>query len=187
MRLYHYQLIPYLPRRQLLSQWRECVCIANSIHDKETPNHILVNKIMDYPISEFCDYCNIVLVEMLRRGYKVNESSINKLEKYVRFEIDSDKQFSKPFSNWHNARYLYQNFYNLEEKYDCGGISDDEWKTFRESFEKICNQIKFEPIIHAHWITLFSTDKCSNCGYETGKSGWTTKRCPECGAHMDEM
>lgn len=187
MRLYHYQLIPSLPRQQLLSQWRECVCIAKSIHDKGTPNHILVNKIMNYPISEFCDYCNIVFVEILRRGYKVNESSINKLKKYVGFEVDSDKQFSKPFNNWHNTRYLCQNFYNLEEKYDCGGIPENEWEVFREGFKTVYDQVDFEPVIHAHWITLFSTDKCSNCGYETGKQGWETKRCPECGAHMDEM
>lgn len=46
---------------------------------------------------------------------------------------------------------------------------------------------EFEPVIHAHWIHGWSYDKCSHCGYETGKSGWPTKRCPECGAHMDEV
>lgn len=44
-----------------------------------------------------------------------------------------------------------------------------------------------EPIVHAHWIHGWSYDKCSHCGYETGKGGWPTKRCPECGAHMDEV
>lgn len=127
MRLWHCQIIPYLPRQQLLSQWRECVCIAKSIHDKGTPNHILVNKIMDYPISEFNDYCNIVLVEMVKRGYNVSDSSINKLEDYVDFEVDSDKQYSHPFKDWHNIRYLRQCYFNLQEKYDCNGISEEEW------------------------------------------------------------
>jgi len=45
LRLWSYQLLPYLPRQQLLSQWRECCCIAKSITEKGTPNHILVNKI----------------------------------------------------------------------------------------------------------------------------------------------
>lgn len=141
MRLWHYQLVPFLPRQQLLSQWRECVCIAKSIYEKGTPNHILVNKIMDYPISEFNDYCNIVLVEMVKRDYKVSESSINKLEKYTGFNVDSDKQYAKPFKRWHNFRYLSQCFYNLEEKFDCGGISREEWDKLNSSYNNYLEEV----------------------------------------------
>lgn len=143
MRLWHYRLVPYLPRQQLVSQWRECVCIAKSIYEKGTPNHILVNKIMDYPISEFNDYCNIVLSEMLRRGYKVNESSINKLEEYIDFEVDSDKKFAHPFKTWHNLCYLEQCYYNLQEKYDCGGLTDKEWETVANG----CLKVKIEWVV----------------------------------------
>ena len=136
-RLWSFQLVPFLPRQQLLSQWRECVCIAKSIHDKGTPNHILVNKIMDYPISEFNDYCNIVLVEMIKRGYNVSESSINKLDKYIDFWPDSDKQYSKPFYTWHTNRYLNQCISNLQEKYDCQGLTEEEWKKLCEGYKKI--------------------------------------------------
>lgn len=140
MRLWHYALVKYLPRQQLLSQWRECVCIAKSIHDKGTPNHILVNKIMDYPISGFNDYCNIVLAEMVKRGYNVSESSINKLKDYVGFEVDSDKQYNKLFKGWHNLSYLEQCYYNLQEKYDCGGLTDKEWETVANG----CLRVKIE-------------------------------------------
>ena len=47
MRLWHKDLIPVLPRQQLIGQWRECCLIAKQISEKGTPNHILVNKIMD--------------------------------------------------------------------------------------------------------------------------------------------
>lgn len=47
MRLWHKDLIPYLLKLQLLSQWRECCAICSNIANKGTPNHILVNKIMD--------------------------------------------------------------------------------------------------------------------------------------------
>lgn len=137
MRLWHFALIEFLPRQQLLSQWRECVCIAKSIYEKGTPNHILVNKIMDYPISEFNDYCNIVLVEMVKRGYKVSESSINKLEKYTGFNVDSDKQYAKPFKKWHEFMYLRQCFYNLEEKFHCGGIPYREWDKLYQGYKDI--------------------------------------------------
>lgn len=137
LRLWHYALVNYLPHQQLLSQWRECVCIAKSIHEKGTPNHILVNKIMDYPISEFNIYCNIVLVEMLKRNYNVSEASIHKLEDYIGFEVDSDNQYKHPFPWWHTSRYLIQCMSNLEEKFDCGGVSQEEWDKLCTGYGKI--------------------------------------------------
>lgn len=137
MRLWHYQLVPFLPRQQLLSQWRECVCIAKSIHDNGTPNHILVNKIMDYPIRDFNIYCNIVLGEMLMRSYNVSEASIYKLEDYIGFEVDSNEKYKHPFPWWYTPRYLNQCMSNLEEKYDCGGVSDKEWEELKFGYFKI--------------------------------------------------
>ena len=81
---------------------------------------------MEYPISEFCDYCNIILSKMLERGYNVSEKSIHCLEDNVGFRVDSDLNMGI-FKGWHNDRYLKQCFYNLQEKYDCGGISEEEW------------------------------------------------------------
>ena len=50
MRLWHKDLIPYLPKEQLVSQWRECSSIAGAIIKNGTPNHGLVNYVLDYPI-----------------------------------------------------------------------------------------------------------------------------------------
>lgn len=72
MRLWHYQLLPYLPKYQLKSQWRECVCIASNIYEHGTPNHILVNAIMDYPIEEFNDYGYFEIAkERLSKEYEI--------------------------------------------------------------------------------------------------------------------
>ena len=43
MRLWHYDLIEYLPKQQLLGQWRE----LNSIYVKQD-KHILINFIYEY-------------------------------------------------------------------------------------------------------------------------------------------
>lgn len=56
MRLWSYQLLPYLPRLQLVSQWRECVSIITKIKQDGTPNHILVNRVLDYPLDHFYTY-----------------------------------------------------------------------------------------------------------------------------------
>lgn len=139
MRLWHKCLIEVLPRQQLLGQWRECCCIAKNIAEKGTPNHLLVNKAMEYPISEFCDYCNIVLYQMVVRGYNVSEKSIHCLEDNVDFCVGSDLNMGV-FKGWHNDRYLKQCFYNLQEKYDCGGILEKEWRLLEERYKGLKNE-----------------------------------------------
>lgn len=80
--------------------------------------------------------------ELYERGYNLTEKPKKKLEDDIRawqlylkdelpWELD-DKipvPYDKLYSGWHNQRYLQQCYYNLEEKYDRGGINDDEWST----------------------------------------------------------
>ena len=121
MRLWHKDLIKVLPRQQLLSQWRECCCIAKSLREKRTPNHILVNKILDYPLDHFYSYARLVESEMRFRGYKVD------FEKFCQYLPFGGYVFVVDiFADWHNERYLNQCYYNLQEKYDCSGISESE-------------------------------------------------------------
>ena len=128
MRLWHKELINVLPRQQLVSQWRECCCIGRLIKENGTPNHILVNKIIEYSVPHFVSYTRLVSNEMKRRKYKVDD------EKFLRYIeslylpcYDCALTFESIFADWHNNRYFFQCFYNLQEKYDCGGISDEEW------------------------------------------------------------
>ena len=135
MRLWHKELIHCLPKNQLLGQWRECCCIAKSIAEKGTPNHILVNKIMDYPIDHFAYYCRIVYRFMEMREYKCNPDLLSKY-------LNIDWQYSwvyvgDLFRDWHNPRYYKQCYYNLQEKYDCGGISDDEWEKILRAIQSL--------------------------------------------------
>ena len=140
MRLWSYSMLDVIPRNQILSQLRECVAIAKSIYEVGTPNHILVNPIMNYDLDEFRDYCNLVIQEMVCiRGYKVSEQTINKLEKYIGFNIDYSsvkeiKEGRKLFKDWHNTKYLVQCLYNIEEKYDRGGLTEDEWDRIYHKF-----------------------------------------------------
>ena len=128
MRLWHKDLIPVLPRQQLLAQWRECCCIAKNIMEKGTPNHILVNKIMDYPIQHFITYTYFVADEMYQRGYKVDK---RKFDQYFKLRFVIDEYYL--FEEWHDDRYLRQCYYNLQEKYDCGGITEEEWHRIENS------------------------------------------------------
>ena len=141
MRLWHKDLIPYLPKNQLLGQWREICCIAKNIANNGTPNHILVNKVLDYPSIHFITYANMITTEMKKRNYKISEKSYLRLCENIRcaypyFNKDSFLiiKNNKVFPDWHNTRYLRQCLYNLEEKYDCGGISKEEWNNITRNF-----------------------------------------------------
>ena len=135
MRLWHKELIKVLPTQQLVGQWRECCCIARNIAVNKTPNHALVNKIMDYPLEHFWNYTRLVYDEMIERGYECN---FNRFWKWVTparsFWLIDDVPMEELFDGWHNRRYYWQCYYNLEEKYDCGLISDQEWND-------ICNEV----------------------------------------------
>lgn len=123
MRLWHKDLIPVLPRQQLLSQWRECCCIARNIAVNGTPNHLLVNKILNYPPAEFTLYAGLVYEEIIKRGYKCD------WDKFMKWRNPTTVELPKQliFEGWHNERYLKQCVYNLQEKYDCGGLTSDEY------------------------------------------------------------
>ena len=111
MRLWHIDLIPYLPRTQLLAQWRE----LNSIFKKQD-NHILINYIYNYSKEHLFCYTQAVLQEMSKRGYKIK--SFDNYKRYF-FECEWERYF---FDNRlrfeeHNQEYLTICFYNLKEKY----------------------------------------------------------------------
>lgn len=131
MRLWHKDLIPYLPKKQLLAQWRECCCIARNIAVNGTPNHLLVNKILTYPETEFNSYAHFIYCEMIHRGYRCDWFNFSKHR-----NNKSVPDYRKPlFEGWHNDRYLRQCYHNLEEKFDCGGIPADEWEVIEKHFK----------------------------------------------------
>ena len=129
MRLWHKELIYVLPKQQLLSQWRECCSIAKRIAEKGTPNHILVNRVLEYPVDNFVQYTEKIIREFDNRGFKISEKALENFRSNIekgkhRF---NNQRICGLFINWHNDIYLRECLYNLEEKYLCGGISGKEW------------------------------------------------------------
>lgn len=117
MRLWHYKLIKYLPKQQLLSQWRE----LNSIYVKQD-NHILINYIYEYSDIDLLVYSQLVIEEMNRRGYKCN---LNHYKEYFKSKgvldydhtIDDIWLFTGLFENHMNKTYLKICCWNLYEKF----------------------------------------------------------------------
>lgn len=119
MRLWHYQLIPYLPKSQLLAQWRE----LNSIFKKQD-KHILINYVYGYPKSDLYNYSIMVINEMANRGYKVRNA-----DNYINYFIDvigKAKIKNEVFRSYHDNEYLLICYWNLKEKYDRDQIDFDD-------------------------------------------------------------
>lgn len=117
MRLWHPDLIEYLPKQQLLGQWRE----LNSIYVKQD-KHILINFVYEYEKVDLLIYSQIVLKEMERRGYKFNLKNYNQYFKGFEkgeLEIAPEKWICPGglFEKHMNYTYLKVCCYNLYEKY----------------------------------------------------------------------
>jgi uncharacterized protein (TIGR02328 family) len=136
MRLWHKDLIPVLPEMQLRGQWRECVLIAKALHENNL-NHVLVNRVKDYPTEHFFQYCGMVYREMSVRGYKADSSRLLQhtyIFKYIEAFRYQTVEYDDIFKDWHDKRYLRQCLYNLEEKAIAGGIPYQEWLKIVDKF-----------------------------------------------------
>lgn len=67
MRLWHQDLLPYLPRAQILGQHRECCALRGLGWGKK---HSTVDYVFTHSVKRLVDYHFQVLKEMERRGYK---------------------------------------------------------------------------------------------------------------------
>lgn len=87
---------------------------------------------MDYDLDHFITYAKLVRDEMTERGYRTMDSVWNKI---VAVKPDWKKiDIALLYYDWMDAEYMDICFYNLLEKYRCGGIS-------QEDFDKIAQRI----------------------------------------------
>ena len=129
MRLWHYKLIPYLPREMLIAQWRECIAIKRG-WEKGTLKHRLVSYVMDYNRSSFYRYVESVRDELYDRGIKFQNKYFDEIR---RFCEENDNMIYELYPE-HNDRYLKQCLYNLQEKADRGIVSKEDWLKIEKEF-----------------------------------------------------
>lgn len=133
MRLWHIDLIPYLPKSQLLAQWRE----LNSIFKKQD-KHILINYVYDYEKEYLFDYTSKVLQEFYRR-----DISTKSRENWYNYFKDMACEDGVGFHKFkeHNNEYLTICYWNLREKYLRGqkDFTDDVWEKLDKFYKERMN------------------------------------------------
>ena len=135
MRLWHTSLIPALPREHIVAQWRELSAIAGKIQTSGTPNHVLVNFVMNYDFDHFISYAYYIRQEMNARKYRTMNSVWEKIE-----SLKPDwtlLPIEEVYKGKMNDFYLTVCYYNLYEKYDCGMFDDFD------EIEKIYRRVIF--------------------------------------------
>ena len=116
MRLWHEQMIPLLPKNQLLGQHRECCALRGNGWKKK---HKTVDYVFSYSSYELFLYHSLVMDEMEKRGYQVSIEWRDKnyrgkiAEKYRNLE---EKMIDGPIYKEHNQEYLQECIENLREK-----------------------------------------------------------------------
>ena len=125
MRLWHTELITVLPREQLVAQWRELSAIAGAIQKNDTPNHVLVNFVLDYDFNHFISYAHYVRQEMTKRGYRTMNAVWDKIN--ALHPDASLLPLKVTYSDKMDMTYFRICYYNLYEKYLCGGITQEDW------------------------------------------------------------
>lgn len=122
MRLWHCKLIKVLPQAHLVAQWRELSAIAGAIEKNGTPNHVLVNFVLDYDYDNFISYAYYLREEMTSRGIRTMSTVWDKIVK-LKPEwtlLPLDKIYEQKMDDL----YLKICYYNLYEKYLCGMFDD---------------------------------------------------------------
>lgn len=132
MRLWHTKLITVLPQKQLVAQWRELSAIAGSIQKNGTPNHMLVNFVLDYDFDHFISYAFEIRKEMTKRNMKTMDSAWDKIVSLKpNYQLIELKDIYRRKMNY---EYFCICYYNLLEKVTCNSsLTEDEKDNYRDT------------------------------------------------------
>ena len=108
MRLWHSDIIPYLPNYQLFKQWKELDLIF-----RKQPKDILINYIYDYPKEYLLYYSNVVMKELYKRHIIIH--NFKNYDEY--FKDVTIKESDKFRYLQHNDKYFKLCFCLLYERY----------------------------------------------------------------------
>jgi uncharacterized protein (TIGR02328 family) len=142
MRLWHYKLLPYLPGKQLMGQWRECLALLGNGWGRK---HSTVDYIFKYEKTHLLAYTMLVVNEAIGRNYHCNMALIVKqlAKNHTDEEIQNIDYFGQQLANRvakdkevlyleHDEKYLMDCLLNLVGK----GTTPYQYENWQEIFKK---------------------------------------------------
>ena len=159
MRLWHYELLPYLPDAQFKGQLRELVAIMRAWRDDGKTNPLLINRVMDFTPRNLTSYFLMYNEEYTKRySKKIDRNIYWEFLNFANYEIEKDYKVSFTngvdvvsvrllkdiFAGWHNKEYMRVCMANLYEKHFFGigksRITDEEWETLCRGYKEITGE-----------------------------------------------
>lgn len=158
MRLWAWQMMPYLSELQFKGQLRELVLIMRTWRDNGETNHLLINKAMEYDKKHLTSYFLRYREEYRKRYHKeIDRGIVWEFLEFANYKKDEDYKFSIStneiiavrlvkdiFPDWHNKEYLRVCVCNLYEKYRFGvgksKISQEEWDRVLQGYKQITGE-----------------------------------------------
>ena len=142
MRLWSWQLLPYLSDLQFKGQLREITVIIRDWRDRGKTNHLLINRVMEYPKADlyryFCEY----EAEYFKRYGRTLDRYSSEFGRFANWSVDTKN--NTIFEGWHNKEYLRICMSNLAEKHFYGigksRITDEEWQRLCEGYKAITGE-----------------------------------------------
>lgn len=142
MRLWSWQLLPYLSDLQFKGQLREITAIMRDWRDRGKTNHLLINRVMEYPKADlyryFCEY----EAEYFKRYGRTLDRYSSEFGRFANWSVDTKN--NTIFEGWHNKEYLRICMSNLAEKHFYGigksRITDEEWQRLCEGYKTITGE-----------------------------------------------
>ena len=89
---------------------------------------------MDYPLNHFVTYAAAVRSEMIKRGYRTMDKVWDKITSVCNNDYNI-VPINEIYEDWMDDTYWIICYYNLKEKWICGGISDVDWQKIEEANE----------------------------------------------------
>ena len=142
MRLWSWQLLPYLSDLQFKGQLREITAIMRDWRDRGKTNHLLINRVMEYPKADlyryFCEY----EAEYFKRYGRTLDRYSSEFGRFANWSVDTKN--NTIFEGWHNKEYLRVCVCNLYEKYRFGvgksKITQTEWDRILQGYKDITGE-----------------------------------------------
>ena len=108
--------------------------------DKGKTNHLLVNRVMEYPKADLSSYFWLYDNNYGQKYGKKHKTFENEFIEFAERGIYN----SNPFENWHNKQYLRVCMANLYEKYFFGigksRITNEEWERLVDGYQAITGE-----------------------------------------------
>ena len=143
MRIWSKRLIPVLPTKQLKAMRYE---LGDMIIQYPNIKNPLVKFANNYHSSYLGQYFVAVCRELDNRGIKKNVSyDVKMIDIAIQKDMFSDDIYCENLQfKEDNDRYLKQCYYNLQEKYDRGIVSKEEWELIHKNIYGLIKEYLFK-------------------------------------------